>query len=222
MTLVARVRRWAASRFKRGAHSILTARTANGQYARQVMNMAIERKLAMLDSATLDAAEVSGENRSAVAWRSHTTMMYPSFDLLKPPPDPPNFDVVFCEQVLEHVTDPPAAIRTLYDITRPGGTVIVNTPFMIKFHPAPIDYWRFTPDALRQMLEEGGFEVEETGSWGNRTAVITNLFSWTRSYRILPKKNHPEFPVVVWAFGRRRDQIDASPSEDDGSRLDSL
>jgi SAM-dependent methyltransferase len=167
------------------------------------MNAVIDRKLAILEPATLDAAEVSGDLRSHVTWRSYTRLMYPDFDLLNPPHDVPSFDVVFCEQVLEHVADPRVAICTLLDITRPGGTLIVNTPFMIKFHPDPVDYWRFTPDALRQILEEGGFCVEEIGSWGNRTAVISNLFGWTPAYRLLPKNNNMNFPVVVWAFARR-------------------
>ena len=60
--------------------------------------------------------------------------------------------------MLEHVVDPCLAARTLADLCEPGGHVIIGVPFLIKIHPAPSDYWRFTPDGLRLLVEQAGLE----------------------------------------------------------------
>ena len=73
----------------------------------------------------------------------------PDFDLCAPIAVERQFDVVICEQVLEHVVDPWGAAANLRELTTPGGHVIVSTPFLIKVHELPSfelrDYWRFTP-----------------------------------------------------------------------------
>lgn len=40
----------------------------------------------------------------------------------------PRFDLVLAIAVLEYVSDPPAAIRSLIDLLRPGGTLIMTVP----------------------------------------------------------------------------------------------
>jgi SAM-dependent methyltransferase len=180
------------------------ARSADRQYLRHVMNGVIGAKLDSLNAQELSAVEISGDQRGEVGWASYSRLIYPDFDQTEPPRDLPGpFDVVICEQVLEHVVDPWKAVRTLYALTRPGGTVIVDTPFLIRMHTEPGDYWRFSPEALRLLLGQAGFEVEEVGTWGNRVAVMTNLFGWTPVHRGLPMRAHPDFPVVVWAFAKR-------------------
>lgn len=45
------------------------------------------------------------------------------------------YDVVVCEQVLEHLSETPNAIKTLERVLRPGGTLIVGVPiFMPPLH----------------------------------------------------------------------------------------
>lgn len=119
--------------------------------------------LAQLPVAELDAVECSSDTYVDLGWRRHDVLRYPGFDLTDPPADVPTYDVVLCEQVLEHVTDPWAAARTLRQLCRPGGWVIVSTPFLLKIHEAPGDYWRFTPDGLRLLLEAQGARVRVVG-----------------------------------------------------------
>jgi SAM-dependent methyltransferase len=171
------------------------------QYAREEMNRDIAEWFAELDPATLDAVEVSGNARSALGWKSYTSLHYPDFDLVKSEP-PGQYDVVICEQVLEHVPDPDAAVRNLRGLARPDGRILVSTPFLIRIHGAPNDYWRFTPLGLRTLLERQGLQVEILRAWGNRSAVITNLRRWSfyRPWRSL--RNNRTLPVVVWAVAR--------------------
>ena len=62
---------------------------------------------------------------------------YPEFDLCAPTPQD-TYDVVICEQVLEHVIDPFDAARNLRALCKPGGHVVVTTPFLIKVHELPM------------------------------------------------------------------------------------
>lgn len=171
-------------------------------YAREVMNRDIDTWLTGLDSNALDAVEVSGTVRSGCAWKSYTSLQYPEFDLVQSEPTG-EYDVVICEQVLEHVIDPDAAVRNLRRLARPGGQILVSTPFLIRLHGSPNDYWRFTPLGLQTLLERQGLVVDLVASWGNRSAVISNLRRWSFYLPWRSLRNSPNLPVVVWAISHR-------------------
>lgn len=174
------------------------------------LDRAVDRYLSSLDLPQLGAVEISGDAHSSRPWREYTSLSYPDFDLCAPLEGRGSFDVVICEQVIEHVVDPCAAARNLRDLCAPGGHVIISTPFMVKVHELPLygmhDYWRFTPRGLRTLLERAGLEVETLGSWGNRDCVVANFDRWV-AYR--PRNSlHDEsdLPLQVWAFARNRRQ----------------
>jgi SAM-dependent methyltransferase len=189
-SIYVRLRRWS------GRH---------GHWVRIVMDESTRRYIAKLNPRTLNAVEISGEGAADLGWRSYEVLKYPDFDLTAPGAHG-QYDVVICEQVLEHVTDPWTAVRTLADLCRPGGHVIVSTPFLLRIHGAPGDYWRFTPTALRAMLEGAGLMVVDVCQWGNRSCLRANTRRWaTRKpwHRGWFLRNEPELPLVVWAFAQR-------------------
>ena len=47
------------------------------------------------------------------------------------------FDAVICLDVLEHVPDPPAMVRRMVGYLRPGGRLLVHSPFMWIHHSNP-------------------------------------------------------------------------------------
>jgi SAM-dependent methyltransferase len=177
------------------------------QWQRVVLNRSVDAYLASLSPQSLTAAEISGAGRSHHPWRSFTSLDYPEFDLCAPLGEKGTFDVVICEQVIEHVEDPRAAAANLYALCAPGGHVIVSTPFLIRVHELPAygmkDYWRFTPRGLRKLLEDGGLEVEHVEAWGNRDCIAGNLDRWPAYRRWHSLRNEPDMPVQVWAFARR-------------------
>jgi SAM-dependent methyltransferase len=177
------------------------------QWQRMHLNGAVDSYLGSLDPGGLRAAEISGDSHAGREWKHYASLMYPEFDICAPPPDHDRFDVVICEQVLEHVTDPWRAVANLKELCEPGGHVIVSTPFLVRVHELPAydmrDYWRFTPRGLRTLLESAGLEVDEVSSWGNRDCVVGNFDRWPAYRWWHSLRDEPDLPVQVWAFARR-------------------
>ena len=67
-----------------------------------------------------------------------------------------SFDVVLCNQVLEHCDDPVKAVRELRRATAPGGRVLASTHGVMPYHPSPTDYWRWTHAGLEKLFAENG------------------------------------------------------------------
>lgn len=194
------------AKLRRARNRILLpeARSGAEQWQRVRLRQAVGAHLDALHPPGLDAAEISGSDQSHRPWKSFTSLNYPEFDLCAPLTGPETFDVVICEQVLEHVVDPVAAARNLRGLCRPGGRVVVSTPFLVRIHELPSygmhDYWRFSPRGLRALLEHAGMVVEQVDTWGNRSCVNRNLDHWPAYRRWLSLRNEPALAVQVWAF----------------------
>lgn len=167
------------------------------------MNKEILQFVESLNVNQLDAVEISGDTLGGINWKGFHRLDYPEFDLVNPVLPTEKYDVVICQQVLEHVTNPFKATETFFKLLKPGGVLIVSTPFMLKIHAAPNDYWRFTIEGMRILLDEAGLIPLEIKSWGNKYAVRNNLNSWSKVRWYKPSRNDPDFPLVVWAFATR-------------------
>jgi SAM-dependent methyltransferase len=174
------------------------------------MNRDIDALFASLDPKKLSVIEVSGCDRSNYPWASYTRTEYPEFDLCDPSATHNGrYDLVICEQVLEHVENPVTAVRNLKALCAPDGMLLVSTPFLIRIHPTPQDFWRFTPEGLKKLLECQGLRVEWVHSWGNRAVVRRNFRVWARYRPWQSLKNEPNFPVMVWALAHVADAPEA-------------
>lgn len=72
------------------------------------------------------------------------------------PVDDASFDIVLCNQVLEHCDDPARAVSELRRVTAPGGRVLASTHGVMAYHPSPTDYWRWTHAGLEKLFSENG------------------------------------------------------------------
>jgi SAM-dependent methyltransferase len=174
------------------------------QWGRLVMNRHIDEVIKALPPQGFDAIEISGDLRTGYPWRSYTRTHYPEFDLSAPLSPPETYSFVICEQVLEHTQDPWQAARNLRQICRPDGFVLVNTPFLIRIHDSPVDYWRFTPEGLRALLSGAALDVLWVRSWGNRRCARANFRVWARYRPWHSLRNEERFPLVVWALATPR------------------
>jgi SAM-dependent methyltransferase len=74
-------------------------------------------------------------------------------------------DAFICESMLEHVQQPQQVINEIRRVLRPGGKLLLVTPWMYPFHEAPGDYMRFSESALTSMLH--GFHLSQVEPLGN-------------------------------------------------------
>ena len=68
-------------------------------------------------------------------------------------------DLVVTQETLEHVADPFKAMSEIERVLKKGGELYCQLPFVIGFHPGPYDYWRFTVQGVRQLVERSGLRV---------------------------------------------------------------
>ena len=87
------------------------------------MNEAVDAHIAALDPRELSAAEISGDLHAEQAVEGvRRASTYPEFDLCAPLTEERRFDVVICEQVLEHVPTRARRPRTCAGSARPAAT----------------------------------------------------------------------------------------------------
>jgi SAM-dependent methyltransferase len=178
-------------------------------WCRIVMNRAIDQLIEALDCAALDCLEISGQRFAPprYGFRRYRTTAYPAYDVCAGALADEQFDLIVCEQVLEHVVCPDRAVANMHRMLRPGGLIMVNTPFLLKVHGFPFDFWRWTEEGLRLLLQSGGFTNVKTGSWGNRACLIADLtdgLQWTMyDPAVHSLVNEPQFPIVVWATAQK-------------------
>ena len=80
-------------------------------------------------------------------------------DLLHLPIEDESVDTLLCTGVLEHVSEPDMAVQEIYRVLKFEGRVFLETTFMQTVHASPKDFYRWTPDGLRQLV--GAFELLE-------------------------------------------------------------
>ncbi len=70
------------------------------------------------------------------------------------------YDVAFCMEVLEHVENPEHVLNNIWSHLKPEGEFYFSVPFLYPVH-SDQDYWRFTDQGLKLLLERSSFRVVE-------------------------------------------------------------
>jgi len=132
------------------------------------------------------------------------------------------FALIISQEMVEHVPDPFRAVREMARVLRAGGTLYLQAPFVIGYHPGPEDYWRFSRAGMQRLLEQAGLEcrrLEPAVGAGTGMYRITVEFFAALPARMLPALYLPAkalasvifFPLVWWdgflARGKQSDRI---------------
>ena len=92
-------------------------------------------------------------------------------------------DAIYCEAVLEHLSDPDQAVREMHRVLKPGGQVFAVTPFLQAYHGYPSHFQNFTITGHQQLFLARGFTVSEAGPCvGPVNAWITLNAVFLRQY----------------------------------------
>jgi len=104
-----------------------------------------------------------------------------TWDGIKMPFEDGQFETAFGTEVLEHCPRPEVIIGEVNRVLKPGGVFFFTVPFLWPLHEVPHDEYRYTPFALKRLLEETGFadiEIKATGGWHTSMAQMLGL--WVR------------------------------------------
>ncbi|MCO5186744.1 MAG: methyltransferase domain-containing protein [Anaerolineae bacterium] len=69
--------------------------------------------------------------------------------------------LIVTQEVLEHVQGAQEAAKEMYRALQPNGILYCQVPFVIGYHPGPTDYWRFSKEGIRELIEAAGFQCDE-------------------------------------------------------------
>ena len=116
------------------------------------------------------------------------------------------YDLVYSNQILEHIPRPWIAAKEMVRVLRPGGLGLHTTCAFNPRHGFPEfnDYYRFLPDGLAELFE--GVNVLVKGGWGNKEALVYNLaiddghglLGGRRFHKVVGMKNDDLYPWLVW------------------------
>lgn len=96
--------------------------------------------------------EVSPE----VANRKRTDVKFHSFNGVKLPFWRNSFDLIYSNQVFEHVRHPEALLKNIARVLKPGGMFVGSVSYLEPYHS--LSYWNFTPYGWYQVLKANGLK----------------------------------------------------------------
>ena len=92
--------------------------------------------------------------------------------------------------VIEHIPEPDKSLAELYRVLKPGGSLILQVPFLYPLHDEPLDFHRWTRHGLRRAAARHGFSVSddlaighplETAALNSNIALSKTVINWLKS-----------------------------------------
>jgi len=94
-------------------------------------------------------------------------------DITEPNLPPNTYDVIVMAEVLEHVTDPQAAVKGINHLLKPSGLLILTVPFIFPIHDRPYDHFRYTKYGLQHLFRGmNNLTIKEKNSWAEAINVL--------------------------------------------------
>lgn len=74
------------------------------------------------------------------------------------------FDLIYCNNVFEHLKEPWTAAKNIMGMLKQFGVGIIITPFSLRYHECPKDYFRYSHSGLAYLFERcGKIKILESG-----------------------------------------------------------
>jgi SAM-dependent methyltransferase/putative flippase GtrA len=84
------------------------------------------------------------------------------------------FTAAICIEVLEHAEDPEGLLNEIARVLKPGGVLLLTTPWSARRHHIPYDFHRFSRERLSRMLASHGFTHISVTERGDDVDAIAN------------------------------------------------
>ena len=109
------------------------------------------------------------------------------------------FDSILCTEVFEHVENINEVVLELFRVLKPGGKMIVTTPFMCIEHEMPFDFRRFSFNGLKSLMINNNFKILKSQKLLNNFHVIFQTLNFY-IYQVLLKKKSRYRKYLVYFF----------------------
>lgn len=106
-------------------------------------------------------------------------------------------DAVLLFDVLEHIPNSGRALAEINRVLKPGGSVLIQIPFMYPIHDAPFDFRRPTIHGLEQLAHQNGFCIEASTAQGAPLETASLLMNIALASQTLSSMRSRYFPLVV-------------------------
>ena len=141
--------RIAASRLDQGKPAVLDLGCGDGR--------AVDQIAAALPSASYDGVDI--ETSPEVNSRTRDDARFHTFDGIQLPFGDGTFDIVFTQQVMEHVRHPDALIAEVQRVLKPGGFFVGSASGLEPYHSWSI--FNLTHYGLFRVIEDNGLTLEQ-------------------------------------------------------------
>jgi SAM-dependent methyltransferase len=74
------------------------------------------------------------------------------------PFDEDSIDIILIFNLLEHIYNHQFLVKESFRVLKPKGLMIGCAPFLLRFHPSPKDFFRYSEEALKKLFNEIGFQ----------------------------------------------------------------
>ncbi|MBE9046134.1 class I SAM-dependent methyltransferase [Pleurocapsales cyanobacterium LEGE 10410] len=110
------------------------------------------------------------------------------------------FDIVYSNQVFEHVRYPEALLKEIYRVLKPDGYFIGSVSYLEPYHS--YSFWNYTPYGFKEILSQAGLEVLEIRpSIDALTLIIRRALGAPKFFSRWWKKESP-LNLVISAIGK--------------------
>ena len=83
------------------------------------------------------------------------------------------YDIIFCREILEHITNPDLFLANCSQISNPGGYLFISCPFTNRQYQSNAFHLRiFKQEQLAEILRKYGFKILETMVDGESNVLI--------------------------------------------------
>ena len=88
-----------------------------------------------------------------------------------------SIDCAMATEVLEHCPYPDKTLAEINRVLKPGGTLFITVPFIWMLHETPYDEYRYTPFALKRLVESSKFKIIELSALGGWNASLAQFIA---------------------------------------------
>jgi SAM-dependent methyltransferase len=121
-------------------------------------------------------------------------------DLHQPSPFSEKFDLILAINIIEHLSDPEAGIRSIRDSAKPGAIVLVHMPTISNwltrweysklYDSDPTHIYRPSGKTVRKLFEADGFETLRDSYLPHFPAFLTKVWPIHPAYLAVFRKSH--------------------------------